>query len=72
MTKSVDYPFFQHQAPLEYGPIFSGFGVVVMSGEKQVRRSTKLSNWMIGAGLAAVAVLAYVVIALRIHEHGLG
>ena len=40
-----------------------------MNGERPVRRSTKLSNWMIAAGLAAVAVLAYVAIALRV-KHG--
>ena len=37
-----------------------------MNGEKPVRRSTKLSNWMIAVGLAGVAVLAYVLIALRV------
>ena len=43
-----------------------------MNGNKQVRRATRLSNWMIAVGLAAVALMAYALIAVRIHEHGIG
>jgi type VI protein secretion system component VasF len=43
-----------------------------MSGEKPERRSTKLSNWMIAVLLAAVALTAYGLIAVRIHQHGIG
>jgi len=42
-----------------------------MNGEKQARRATKLSNWMIAVALVLVAVTAYGLIALRIHEHGI-
>ncbi len=37
-----------------------------MNGEKPVRRSAKLSNWMIAALCAAVAALAYGLIAVRV------
>jgi len=43
-----------------------------MNGTKPARRSTKLSNWMIAVGLAAVALGAYALIAVRIHQHGIG
>lgn len=43
-----------------------------MDGNKPVRRATKLSNWMIAVVLAAVALAAYALIAVRIHEHGIG
>jgi hypothetical protein len=42
-----------------------------MSGEKRVRRSTKLSNWMIGALLAVVAVFTYGFIAVHVLKHGI-
>lgn len=42
-----------------------------MNGEKRVRRSTRLSNWMIGAGLAVVAGLTYLFIALHVLKHGI-
>ncbi len=49
-----------------------GLGVVnLMSGDNQARRSTRLSNWMIGVGLAVVALAAYVLIALRVQQHGI-
>jgi hypothetical protein len=37
-----------------------------MSVEKQVRRAPKISNWMIALGLAAVALAAYALIAVRV------
>ena len=43
-----------------------------MDGNKPARRMTKLSNWMIALGCAAVALAAYALIAVRIHEHGIG
>jgi hypothetical protein len=43
-----------------------------MDGNRQARRAPKLSNWMIAVGLAAVALAAYALIAVRIHEHGIG
>lgn len=43
-----------------------------MDGSKPARRSTKLSNWMIAVVLALVALGAYAMIAVRIHEHGIG
>lgn len=42
-----------------------------MTENKPARRSTKLSNWMIGVGLAVVALAAYAVIAVHIHRHGI-
>ncbi len=42
-----------------------------MDGEKQARRAIKLSNWMLAIALALVALAAYGLIALRIHEHGI-
>ncbi len=42
-----------------------------MSGSNQGRRTVRLSNWMIAVGLAAVALTAYGLIALRIHLHGI-
>jgi hypothetical protein len=37
-----------------------------MTGDLPTRRATRLSNRMIALGLAVIAVLAYVLIALRI------
>ena len=42
-----------------------------MNGEKPIRRSTKLSNWMIGAGLAMISIIAYVFIAFHVLKHGI-
>ena len=43
-----------------------------MNGNKPARRTTKLSNWMIALGCVVVALGAYAMIAVRIHEHGIG
>lgn len=66
-----NYPFFHRQPPLDYSPVQEGLEWVVMNGEKPARRSTKLSNWMIAAGLTVVALAAYAVIAVHIHTHGI-
>jgi hypothetical protein len=42
-----------------------------MNGDKPAGRSTKVSNWMIAVGLAVVALGAYAVIAVHIHQHGI-
>jgi hypothetical protein len=39
-----------------------------MSGNNRAHRSTKISNGLIATGLVVVAILAYALIALRMHN----